>query len=304
MSPVLSTLIKIAVSLAALWLVFKLGWGLSGLPRAETIVPGWLVLALGVNGLILLLLSARLGLLMTLMPGAEAPGLWWCVRVNWMGLGAAQVAFGTLSGDALRVAALSRAGYGLGESASLIVADRVIGLSALLLLGLGAAALVVDGAWIALPVLLALLALAPWALRLLATMATLRLEKGVGAIRLLAGIAQSPLAWLALPLAVATHALSVAVFYAVGRGFGLMPPLPETAVAVPAGLVGAALPISFGGWGTREVSVAGAYRAMEAPFEAAVLVSVLFGLTTLAFAAPGLIWAWRLLRGRVKAPEA
>ena len=93
------------------------------------------------------------------------------------------------------------------------------------------------------------------------------------------------------------------VFYALGRAIGLVPPLTETAVAVPAGLVGSALPVSFGGWGAREISISGAYQMMGADFAHAVTVSLAYGLAALAFGLPGLFFASGLLKRRKPAPS-
>ncbi|MEM7188711.1 MAG: lysylphosphatidylglycerol synthase domain-containing protein, partial [Pseudomonadota bacterium] len=228
-----SLVVKLAVSLAAIWLVFKLGWGWNDLPEIRLAAPVWLLAAIGANFAILVLLSLRLRLVMSLVPDVQQPGLGWCIAVNWMGLGAAQIALGMISNDALRLAALTRRRYGLGAAASVIVADRAIGLLGLLLIGLGAMSVVIPGFWIALPILLMSLVFGLWCLAKLAV-------KGgrIGrALDLIAIIASNPRMLLAVPLAVLTHAQSVVVFYSVGRAVDIVPPVPETIVAVPAGLL-------------------------------------------------------------------
>ena len=64
-------------------------------------------------------------------------------------------------------------------------------------------------------------------------------------------------------------------------------------VAVPAGLLSSVLPVSFGGWGVRELAIQASYQAMNVNFAAAVLASVLFGVINIAFNLPGLLALWQ-----------
>jgi len=83
------------------------------------------------------------------------------------------------------------------------------------------------------------------------------------------------------------QALSVATLACSGRALGLDEPFWVYAVAAVPTFLMATLPVSFGGWGTREAAAALALGAFGVPTPAAVAISMLYGLFALAQAMVG-----------------
>lgn len=287
--------VRLAVSAAALFLALEISATLSDQPRLQSPDPVWLLVAFAGHVIIVALLSLRLGLTLFLLDGTRLTARQ-LVVANWASLAVGQIALGTLSGDAVRIVAVARAGARWGDAVAAIVADRLIGLLALVLLGIGALSVVLGTAPGALIIgavtaccIIGLLVLRALSLHPLHSKLGARLSQFAA---LLWRLACRPGGWSCLGLALVAHALTVAVFYATARAFGLFPPLPETIVAVPAGLLSSVLPVSFGGWGIRELSIAGTYQALNVNFAAAVSASVLFGVINIAFNLPGLLALW------------
>ena len=288
--------LRFAISAAALALAFQISATLSDQPSLQRPDALWLLVAFACHLAIVGLLSLRLGWTLALLSDWRMSARQ-LIAANWASLAVGQIALGTLSGDAMRIIAVKRTGATLGEAAGLIIADRLIGLLALVLLGVLALSVV----------------LGPWPATILLGTVTLTCAIGLLAVRQLSrapstgrfGASLSrfagllwllvcrPGGWSCLALAIFAHALSVGVFYATARAFGLYPPLSETIVAVPAGLLSSVLPVSFGGWGLRELSIAGTYQALGVEFGTAVLASVLFGVINIAFNLPGLLALWQ-----------
>ena len=285
---VLLLAVRLAVTAAALALALRLVEGVGALELPHRPAPGWAALAVAGYAAVILVLAARLR--MVLGPGLGAGGL---VSLTWRAQGLGQVALGTLGGDAYRSFVLTRGGRALGWVLGRVLLDRAIGLMGLLLLGALALAWVTGA-----PAMLGLFGL-PLAVGVgLAALARRRGEALPAPLRPVGlALAGQPAARLwrrgaaTLGLAVLGHLLSVLQFYAIARALGLLPPPVELAAAASAGLLGAALPLSLGGWGVRELSFAAMLGGLGVTMPEAVLVSVLYGLVQLACGAPAAILA-------------
>ena len=215
-----------------------------------------------------------------------------------------------VGGDVYRALMLRRAGQAPAAAGWSVVLDRVSGLWMLCAIGgLGAAACAE--------------VLAPW----------LRLPAAVFAPRLLAGTAL----WLALPWAlpallgqrpraggwlaplrlaaarpdfrrqlgwqaaasVAVQLLSATALAAGALALGVQQPLAVWAWAIAPVFLMAALPLSVGGWGTREAAAAAALAPFGVAAPAAVGVAVVYGLYGLAQGALGAL-AFGLPRNTTK----
>ena len=102
------------------------------------------------------------------------------------------------------------------------------------------------------------------------------------------------------------HLLRVLIFAALAMALGLDVPLAALFAFVPAALLVAMLPLSFGGWGVREAALVYFLQATGASGEAALTLSIAFGLLRLVLGALGGI-AWVLVdkdRFRVDAQSA
>lgn len=251
----------------------------------------------------------------------------WRSLVRWLGhplaMGRAQglyfqgVALGSLlpgavvGGDVYRTLALRRDGMPMLAASASVLLDRLSGLWMLwILAGMAAAwawrsgaqqaltgwGLPAAGAWVPALAAVALLA-APgmlWAL--------LRRVEGAGTRggwQRLAGLARRPgaaaeLGRQALASAV-VQALSVGALACAGQALQLPTPYWVYAIAAAPTFLMAALPLSFGGWGTREAAAALSLAPFGVAAAGAVAVSLVFGLLVLPQALAG---ALLLLLGR------
>lgn len=279
--------IRLGVSVLLLYLAVRTLPDAATWPTAGELHPAWIPLILGLFLCIVLLLSLRLALLAPRATGLRFPRL---AAVTWVGLGAGQIGLGLLGSDAARVAVLRRFGTPLGLGTRLIVTDRVVGL-------LGLAIVVLAGlaaAWRGVLAGLAVTAIVLAALTVLARglAALCRTTAASGSIARIAGAVAAVadhVTPMPLLLALLGHLLSVAMFLAVALACGYGPPLAATLLAVPAGLLGAALPVSLGGWGVRELAISTAYARLGVAFPEAVAASVSFGLAMAALSLPGLL---------------
>lgn len=214
-----------------------------------------------------------------------------------------------VGGDVYRAVSLNRRGLPALEAGLSVFLDRLSGLWMLVVLGaagaawgvadsptqaLVPAALQAPGAG-ALAALAACLLAAP----ALAIVGLRPLEAALGGLadpargwraRLVAA-ARRRGAWRQYALQVfaslAVQALSIGAIALGGRALGIeLPAWSWAAAAVPVFLM-ATLPLSFGGWGTREAAAVVALAAFGVPAAAAVGASVLYGLFGLTQAVAG-----------------
>lgn len=201
-----------------------------------------------------------------------------------------------VGGDVYRAVVLRRAGQDTLASSWSVVLDRVSGLWMLCAIGgLGAAACAdVLAPWLRLPagVFIALMLagtalwlLLPWALPALlrrwcpgwlAPLRTAALRPDFGA----------QLGWQVLA-SVAVQILSAAALAGGGLALGVQLSPAAWAFAIAPVFLMAALPVSVGGWGTREAAAVAALAPFGVAAPAAVGVGVIYGVYGLAQGAPG-----------------
>ena len=201
-----------------------------------------------------------------------------------------------LGGDLYRAVVLRRAGQATLASSWSVVLDRVSGLWMLCAIGGLGAALCADvlapwlrlpaGAFIALMLAGTALWLAtPW------TLPALLRRWGVRWLAPLRAAAQRPdfnrqMGWQALASA-AVQVLSAAALAGGGLALGVQLPLAAWAFAIAPVFLMAALPVSVGGWGTREAATVAALAPFGVAAAAAVGVGVIYGLYALVQGAMG-----------------
>lgn len=224
---------------------------------------------------------------------------------QWRGMAANTVLPGAIiGGDAWRALHLQRAGHPLATAAASVALDRISGLWVLVILSLAISA-----------VALAIGALPPAALPLPGWLAGLAALAALAAPLLLWNLSAAhrhrlpgklerlldsihdqprPLRQYAFQLgySAAVQALFILAFACGGRAVGLDLPLWQVAIAAGPIFILAALPVSIGGWGTREAAAAITLALFGAPHGQAVAASVLYGLYAMA---QGLIGALSLL---------
>ena len=102
------------------------------------------------------------------------------------------------------------------------------------------------------------------------------------------------------------HVLRVLIFAVLAAALGLEVPFAALFAFVPAALLVAMVPVSFGGWGMREAALVYFLKTAGTSAEAALTLSIAFGLLRVAVGAAGGI-AWLLVdkdRFRVDARSA
>lgn len=298
-----TTLLTLVVSAAALWLVWRLADGVVAFGALPSPKSGWtgavVLLHLGV----LALLTLRWWLLARLVLGRrDALSYRTFAVLIWGGQGFSQIALGPISADAVRIVGLNSLGAGLADTMRIVLLDRLVGLSGLLLVGAAALATIFRAplvlGWLATLMLAGLVTgvilaklprLSPQIKKVVAMCTQ------VVGLRMMLGL---------ILMSALTHGLNIGIYYCIAQALGFAPPLAATISAVAAGLLSASLPISFGGWGLRELTISQAFVAQNIAFPASVTVSVLFALTHIAMGLPGLILLAIRTRFSVDRPKA
>ena len=261
--------------------------------------PGWLLVGL-LAAMASNIVSALRWRALARWLGAEVG---WLDACRWyfqaMGLNAL-LPGAVVGGDVYRAMALRRAGQDTAAAGWSVVLDRASGLWMLCAIGgLGAAACAaVLAPWLHLPpgvfagLMLAgtLLWLAlPWALPVLLRWAPRRWQGGwLVPLRLAVARPDFRRQWVGQALAsAAVQVLSAAALAAGGMALGVVLPAPVWAWAMAPVFLMAALPLSVGGWGTREAAAVAALAPFGVAAPAAVSVGMVYGLYGLAQGALG-----------------
>ncbi|HTY04849.1 MAG TPA: lysylphosphatidylglycerol synthase transmembrane domain-containing protein [Rhodocyclaceae bacterium] len=213
------------------------------------------------------------------------------IVAQWRGITAnALMPGGTLSGDALRAMHLAQAGHELIPSTASVVLDRLSGLWVLATMSLSATALALSlgllpagrlpVSALAATLLAVALLLAPLLLWQLSAGTRHRLPARLAS--LLDTVHDHPrpfreyLAQLAWSSAV--QVACILAFSCGGWAVGLTLPYWQFLIVAGPIFIFAALPVSVGGWGTREAAAAVTLGLLGVPTELAVATAVLYGL--------------------------
>ncbi len=262
--------------------------------------PGWLLAALAASVASNLASAWRWRSLVRWLGQALAPRRAASLYFQGMALGAL-LPGAVVGGDVFRAVALRRGGMDTVAAGLSVLLDRLSGLWMLWVL----AALAATWAWAGgaqaalagwgLPaqgaVLPAAIALALLAAPAAALWGTRQLPGGGRAARL-ATLAQRPGAGTEFGRQVLQSALvqllSVGALACAGQALGLQLAYWAYAIAAAPTFLMAALPVSFGGWGTREAAAALSLAPFGVAAPTAVAVSLLYGLIALPQALAGL----------------
>lgn len=203
----------------------------------------------------------------------------------------------TLSGDAYRALVLQRLGNPVIRAAASVAIDRLSGLWALFVISwLAWLALAASGTATVAPAVLnthlaalAAAVAAPYAARALAGRPTLNLAPGRLPARFLRLLSETArLTWLTFVPSVVVQLATIAALWAAMHAVAPeVPKLTLIAVSAPVFLA-AALPVSVGGFGTREAALAAYWTLAGLPADAAVAGALLHGLATTL---QGALWA-------------
>lgn len=215
----------------------------------------------------------------------------------------------TIGGDVVRIWRVHCEGHGLGKSANVVLVDRVMALAGLMVLvapalpvlyaiGNGSGGAIVLSMAVAVALVsmgMALFFVIPGLPALVGRWRPLRAvaELMMDARSL---IADPGRALVITAIAVVVHGLSATAVYVLARGFHVEATWLDCLLLVPAVVLVMVLPISIAGWGLREGAMVSAFALVGVPVEDSLVLSVGFGLATMAVGLPGaFIW---LLTGR------
>jgi len=204
----------------------------------------------------------------------------------------------TIGGDGVRVWRAVQLGLPLAAGVNGVLLDRITGLTGLFLLvaagqpllyariedtetRLAFAAILLAGA--------AGIALLILARRIPGTVVPARLREGLHKLSEAthAAYLRPAVSLPVLGLSVVVHGLIVASVHVIAVGLGLDVGLFESLVLVPAVILLSTIPVSIGGWGLREGLMVAALGLAGVPADAALTISVLFGLAQIAAGLPG-----------------
>jgi uncharacterized membrane protein YbhN (UPF0104 family) len=226
------------------------------------------------------------------MPGASI------VRWTYAGVFVNQVLPATVGGDGLRIWLATRAGGALAPVVNSVVLDRVAMVLSLVALVVASApwygGLVPRHQLILLAVLLAGGAVGGLVFVMVADampqkLMEWRLARWVASLSrdtraLLLNLRSGP-AIVGLSLLSIVNIMASLCIFAVA--FGAQAGPLQILVLLPPVIAASTLPISIGGWGTREVAMIAALGTIAIPAETAVLASVWLGLASIVTALPG-----------------
>lgn len=229
-----------------------------------------------------------------------------CIIAYWRGITANTVLPGAhLGGDALRAWHLHQAGHPLGPATLSVAFDRLSGLWILVVISLTTIAAaegtgilpahLIPWPWSVSALLAVLSLLMPVALWALSTRLAPHLPTKPAALLRALHERPRPLRQYVLQLAGsgAVQAFSILAFACGAQAIGLSLPFWIFLIAAGPIFILAALPVSVGGWGTREAAAAVTLGLFGAPRELAVAAALIYGL----FAAlQGLLGALTFLR--------
>lgn len=310
--------IRCAITSLLLWLAFRT----VDVGTVSTLLLGldwrWAFAALLLTGFLILSDAMLLGAVMRIL-GSRVPRrtAFLYSLVGWF---FSNVAPSTVGGDIFRGIQLSRVGTPVGAAVRVILSIRLLSLATLvivMLAGFPIAVGLVDERRDIL-VLACILGVAITALTLILMLARFglrssaldrwryfeKLKNASSSFRaLLAPSTQTSGAWLA---ALSQHLLRVGVLASLAAALGLDISVAAIFALTPAALLVAMVPMSIGGWGVRELTFVYFLGTAGVSAEAALSLSVAFGLLRIFVGAIGGA-AWALLNEdhfRVDAPPA
>ncbi|MBX9775400.1 MAG: flippase-like domain-containing protein [Xanthobacteraceae bacterium] len=293
--------LKLGVTVVCFWYVARQVDFAVFAKTLPTINVAWIALAVLGAMLQVPLIGLRWATILGALP-VHRVSLLDAVAITWIGAFAGQVLpYG--AGDAMRVWLLHRTGPDWRVGLISILIDRGVGVAALFAYGffillMPSALIAMEGyrsaivavfGLISLGVVLGL-AVVPWIAPVLARSRYTRWA-GTVASACHAVLVRSRSGFWIVALAFAIHTITILCIWCVGRSVGIVLPVLDAAVLFVLMLGIALLPISIGGWGLREAAVVTLLGAHGVSPEAALSLSVTFGLVLIAGSLPGaMIW--------------
>ncbi len=233
------------------------------------------------------------------------------VRLTYISTLLNQILPGGVGGDAVRMWLAFREGYQISQALNGVALDRILGL-ATLLAGASVCVVALDRyeelkALERALVPLALLAIAGLGvlMALDRSPAALQRFRSVRALGYLAKDARRLfLSASAMPavlaLALLGHINLCSSLFLFALAFNVPLGAWLLAAAVPPVILASSIPVSVGGWGTRETAMVALMGALSAPAESAVVASIAFGISGILISLPGAFF----ISGSLRKPAA
>lgn len=288
--------LKVVVTVGLIWLVARgvdLG---AALGRAGDLAPGAAALAVTLLILHCFVAGWRWRMIMRLFGPMVPVGS--AIRVFMEGYFFNNALPSTIGGDAVRIWRVAGLGLPIGASINGVLLDRLTGLTGLFILvavgqpllyariddpvtRLAFAGILVAG--------VAGIALLIFAGSIPKRFIPAPLRDGINQLSeaTRAAYLRPAISLPVLGLSVLVHGLIVVSVHVIAMGMGLEVGLFESMVLVPAVILLSTLPVSIGGWGLREGLMVVALGLADVPADAALTVSVLFGLAQIVAGLPG-----------------
>jgi uncharacterized protein (TIRG00374 family) len=302
--------LKGALSAGLIWLVFRKVDINSAWAQASTLDPTMLVLACALMVAQIVLGAVRWDLVLRALGAPIRLARVWAIY--YIGVFFNIVLPGAVGGDAVRMWKARREGLALPLAVNSVMLERLVTIFALVLLVALTQPLLLaripslPGAWV-FPVLTVLGVAGSLTLtvldRLPQSLFRWRIVRGLA---LLAADTRRVLFNLrfgvsTLLVALVGHVNLSLCVYVLARGLGIGIDVVDCLVLVPPVILIMTLPISIAGWGVRETAMVTAFGFVGVESHSALVLSVLFGLVTMATALPGGgVW---LLSGDRMAPS-
>lgn len=225
------------------------------------------------------------------------------LQISFIGSFFSQVLPSTVGGDAARIWLFARQGGGWAAATYSVLIDRVVGVTALALIVLAclpwsfelvhdplARAVLVLIGFGAVTGAFVFLALGIWPLHLFERFALTR--HFTAASRMAGRLCRaSGSALIVVVCSLAIHIMTIAVAWCWARAVAAPVTFAEVLFVLPPVLLIATVPISIAGWGVRESAMILAFSYAGLAESDGLVVSILFGLTTLAIGAiGGIVW--------------
>lgn len=299
--------IKAGVTLALLALVLNAVNIAPALARIAQIVWLWALVAAAAIAAQLVVSGMRWYYISRVL--AMRLGMGEAVRLMLIGHFFSQTLPSGVGGDAVRIWLVSRSGTALGQAISSVFCDRILGLALLLVLIAGTmpfypARAASPELWKTLPTILGVLLsglvlgvmFGPavlWPFKVFRIgkaghQLALDLRRIFFGSRMSAGLAA---------LGIAVHVGVVVTAFALARALGVSIDFLDCVAVIPPVMLAAVLPISVAGWGVREGAMVVSLGWLNVPADAALAISISFGLLQLLLAVPGgAIWAFSTRR--------
>jgi uncharacterized protein (TIRG00374 family) len=308
--PVVRQVLKFAVTLGLLGLLAAKADLHAVADRIRTIGIGSCALCVLVTLGLSMLVALRWGAILRLMRAPTAFAQCW--RLVMIGLFFNQILPSGMGGDAVRVWLLARGGSRLRTAFLSVAADRIFALSAivfcmvaflpLLLRGPAGevAAVLSFGGAVSIAVLLMLDRFLAWVAllvpRRLYQLAEQRAGRVLDVLRELAAVLRLVLrSWpdgmVVFGISVVSQLVLGWIIYFIARRLHVEVGLVTVIALFSPAFLLSMMPISLGGWGVREAALVWLLGTVHVPQDAALAISLLFGLVTTAAGLPGgLLW--------------